>query len=80
MAYLQQIMPWRAVEALERALALDPKDTAGRFALANAYASMGRTAEAVRMLEIVLELEPGHAQARDALQRLRPPPPTAKRP
>lgn len=80
MAYLQQNMPWRAVEALERALALDPKDTAGRFALANAYASMGRTAEAVRMLEIVLELEPGHAQARDALQRLRPPPPTAKRP
>jgi tetratricopeptide (TPR) repeat protein len=39
--------------------------------LASAYASMGRTEDAIAQLELALKLDPSLAAARDGLDRLR---------
>jgi tetratricopeptide (TPR) repeat protein len=59
------------IEALNRALALDPDAVDARLVLAVAYRSAGRDDEALRTLERLLELDPDNGQARRMLQALR---------
>jgi len=51
----------RAEEHWRRALVLDPKLTSCRVHLASLYESTGRIAEAIRIHEELVELEPGNA-------------------
>ena len=64
----------QAMEAWERGLAASlptPVQQAIRMRLAQAYRGAGRQREAIRMLELVLALDPKHAEARVLLKELR---------
>lgn len=60
---LQMQRPVQAVEALERAVALDPVHVSALVNLASAYGQLEREADAERLLRRSLELEPAHAGA-----------------
>ncbi len=71
MCYLELDEVARAREAAQRGLALDPGDTAARFALASALVMEGREDDAVRELKALLSEAPDHSGAFAELVRLR---------
>jgi protein O-mannosyl-transferase len=69
-------MPNRMPEAIphyEAALRLAPQHAQARYNLAVVYANLGRIAEAVQHLQIILQQDPGAAAARDTLRLLQAP-------
>ena len=59
-----------AVESLSYALELHPDFHAARIELARALETLGESPQAIRQLELVLEHDPGNAQARHLHERL----------
>ncbi len=57
----------KALEDLNRALALDPKFNAARYARGVLYYKLGRTRESIADLELVLKTEPDDVGSLDAL-------------
>ena len=62
--------PAEAIDPLQRALTSDPDLHPARFALAIAFARLGRRAEAARMAEELLRRLPPNAPQRPEVQRL----------
>jgi cytochrome c-type biogenesis protein CcmH/NrfG len=60
-----------AVEALRRALRLDPRFAEARFALAQILAESNELALAAAELETLLSFEPGHVEAQRELRNIR---------
>jgi Flp pilus assembly protein TadD len=63
--------PGDAVPHMLEAARLAPQNTQFRFVAARMLLETGRTAEAERLLEQVLAVDPGHRAARETLQSLR---------
>ncbi len=59
-----------AFASMQRAIALDPKAIKMRLALAVMHEQRGAVDDAKRELRALLEIEPGHAGARERLRRL----------
>jgi tetratricopeptide (TPR) repeat protein len=53
-----------AIDAVQRALELDPMSVEAHLLLANMLRAVGRTAECAAVLDALEELDPGNAQAR----------------
>jgi eukaryotic-like serine/threonine-protein kinase len=66
----QESLTGKAVEALQRALTLDPANGLGLAGLGAAYGILGRLDEATMLLERALALDPGNFLARMTLGRL----------
>lgn len=62
--------PETALAAFDRALQLDPRDTLAWLARADTLIQVGRSDDAIKAYQRVLELVPGHPQAVAGLQRL----------
>ena len=72
-AYLKNPKWTRRAEAvLQDLLAEDPRHVAAHLRLAEIYRATGLASRARSAFEKVLELEPGHFQAREALEALQP--------
>ena len=59
-----------AIDALEKALALDPSLADASFLLANAYAAQNRFTDAVRAVKQGMEFDPRNPQAQRLLEQL----------
>ncbi len=69
--YFRQQHYAEAAALLERAVEVDEDVAHAHFALASSYLALERFADGERELVRVLELEPGHRQAAEFLERLR---------
>jgi protein O-mannosyl-transferase len=68
---LKENRPGDAVEALGKAVELEPGITDGRLLLADAYLESGRPAEAREQLELILKDNPEDEKAKELLEGLR---------
>jgi tetratricopeptide (TPR) repeat protein len=71
-ALIERQRPQDALRYARRAAGLGPQAVNSWLVLGHALALLGRRDEAIAALERALELEPGNATARAALERLRP--------
>ena len=64
----QEVAP--AIDALEKAVSIDPSLATASFLLASAYAAQNRVADAVRAAKQGMEFDPGNPQAQRLLEDL----------
>ena len=62
---------WRAVQCAQRAVQVQPGWAAGHLTLARAQLNYGVAELALRSMELVLRLDPGHAEASMEVQAVR---------
>lgn len=67
--YLETRRPDLALEALTRAVKIDPADATAHFLLGHAYGSAGQLEPAAACYRRVLEADPGHVKAEEFLIR-----------